>query len=115
MLALALRMFLHVFVGLDVAVDGHWGDAAGLGDFGHGELPCVIHALGFADEIGGHLRFASAFAAPGPCGNQPGLGQCRSVKYLNGDFWLVSWLWPVGVVEAFGGPFRDLAFDDARV
>ena len=43
------------------------------------------------------------------------LAQCRSVKRLNGDFWLVSGLWPVGVVEAFGGPLGDLAFDDARV
>ncbi len=30
-------------------------------------------------------------------------------------FWFVAGLWPLGVVEAFDGPFRDLAFDDSRV
>ncbi|WP_166785397.1 hypothetical protein [Cryobacterium sp. TMT2-17-1] len=31
--------------------------------------------------------------------------QNRSFKRLSGDFWLVEGLWPVRVVEAFGGPF----------
>jgi len=35
-------MFRTGFGGLDVAVDGHGGDTAGLGDFGHGELPRVV-------------------------------------------------------------------------
>src|SRR5450759_4424847 len=51
--------------GGDVAVDGHGGDAAGLGDFGHGELAGVVHPLGLVDQRGGHLRFTSAGAAWG--------------------------------------------------
>ena len=38
----------------DVAVDGHWGDtAAGVGDFGHGELAGVVNALGLVDRSSG--------------------------------------------------------------
>ncbi|MEC5156105.1 hypothetical protein RCH23_003514, partial [Cryobacterium sp. CAN_C3] len=30
--------------------------------------------------------------------------QYRSVKRLDSDFWLVERLWPVRVMETFGGP-----------
>jgi len=58
--------------GVDVAVDRHRGDRAGLGDLGHGELAGVVHALGFADEVAGHLGCASTVAAAG--GDEAGLG-----------------------------------------
>src|SRR5664279_6297816 len=53
------------FAGADVAVDRHGGDVAGCCDLGHGELSCVVHPLGFANQGGGHLRLAVAGAAPG--------------------------------------------------
>src|SRR5947209_18833490 len=58
----------------DVAVDRHWGDAAGGGDFSHGELPCVVHPLCLADHGGGHLGFAAAGAAAGAGGGESGVG-----------------------------------------
>jgi hypothetical protein len=65
--------------GGDVAVDGHGGDAAGLGDFGHGELAGVVHPLSLVDQRGSHLRFASAGAAADACGGKPGLAWVRSL------------------------------------
>ena len=61
--------------GGDVAVDGHGGDAAGLGDFGHGELAGVVHALGLVDEGWGHRGFAAAGAAAGAGGEQAGMAE----------------------------------------
>jgi hypothetical protein len=49
----------------DVAVDRHGGDAAGGGDFGHGELAGVVHLLGLVDQRGCHFRFSTVSAAPG--------------------------------------------------
>lgn len=40
--------------------------------------------------------------------------QYRLVKQDGYVRWVV-WLWPQEVVCAFGGPFEDFAFDDARV
>jgi hypothetical protein len=54
---------------VDVAVDRHGGDAAGGGDFGHGELAGVIHPLGLVDQGGGHLGFAPAAPASGSGGS----------------------------------------------
>ena len=60
--------------GADVAVDRHGGDAAGGGDFGHGELAGVVHPLSFVDQRGCHLGFAPASPASGSGGGEAGLG-----------------------------------------
>jgi len=52
-------------IGGDVAIDRHRGDAAGLGDLGHGELAGVVHALGFVDQRWGHRGFAATGATAG--------------------------------------------------
>src|SRR5450759_3761153 len=54
-------------------VDRHGGDGAGVGDFGHGELASVVHALGLPDQLGGHLGFPPTLAAAGAGDGEPGL------------------------------------------
>jgi hypothetical protein len=69
-----------------MSVDGHGGDVAGGGYFGHGELPGVVHPLSLADQRRRHLRFAPTGTAPAPSGDQAGLGPLfdeRSFVYLD--------------------------------
>jgi len=61
-------------VGVDMPVDSHGGDAAGGGDFGHGELARVVHSLGFADQGWRHLRFAATGPPAAAGSDQTSLG-----------------------------------------